>query len=67
MLGEVKGIGDYHSAVGQSVIFEIYGTQVKALTLDALIIAKSAADRPKDHVVLPELRALREALDPNED
>ena len=67
MLGEVKGIGGYKCAVQQSVIYEIYGTEVRALTLDALIIAKTAADRPKDHVVLPELRALKEALDPNEE
>lgn len=67
LLGEVKGIGDYTAAVEQSVIYEIYRTQIKALTLDALIVAKTAADRPKDHLVLPELYALREALDPNEE
>ena len=31
------------------------------------IDTKIAADRPKDHLVLPELYALREALDPNEE
>ena len=67
LLGEVKGIGDYDSVVAQSEVYEIYGRSVKALTLDALIIAKTAADRPKDHLVLPELYALKEALDPNEE
>ena len=67
LLGEVKGIGDYSAVVEQSVVYEIYGAAVKALSLDALIVAKTAADRPKDHLVLPELYALREALDPNEE
>lgn len=67
LLGEVKGIGDYNDAVLHSIAFEIYGHKVKALDLDALIISKTAANRPKDHLVLPELHALREALDPNVD
>ena len=67
LLGEVKGIGDYSDAFRRSVIFEIYGSKVRALDLNALIDSKTAADRPKDHLVLPELLALREALDPNEE
>ncbi|MEO8042584.1 MAG: hypothetical protein ABI646_08245 [Acidobacteriota bacterium] len=67
LLGEVKGIGDYSEAIGRSVIYEIYDTEVRALDLDGLIIAKTAAGRLKDHLVLPELYALREALDPDEE
>ena len=67
LLGEVKGVGDFSDAVSRSVTFDIFGYEVKALDLDALIAAKTAADRPKDHLVLPELLALREALDPNEE
>ena len=67
LLGEVKGVGDYPAVLGRSVVFEIYGSRINALDLDALIDAKTAADRPKDHLVLPELHALREALDPDED
>jgi hypothetical protein len=67
LLGEVKGIGDYAAALENSVSFRIYGCEIRALTLDALIKSKTAADRPKDHLVLPELYALREALDPREE
>ena len=67
MLGEVKGIGDYSAVLERSVVYQIYGCEVRALSLDGLILAKTAADRPKDHLVLPELYALREALDPNEE
>lgn len=67
LLGEVKGIGDYADAIENSVKYQIYGCEVRAFTLDALITSKTAADRPKDHLVLPELYALREALDPSEE
>lgn len=67
LLGEIKGLGDYANAVERSLTYSIYGAEVMALDLDALIDSKTAADRPKDHLVLPELYALREALDPNEE
>jgi hypothetical protein len=67
LLGEVKGLGGYADALANSLTYEIYDTEVKALNLSALIDTKTAADRPKDHLVLPELKALKEALDPNEE
>lgn len=67
LLGEVKGIGSYPEALANSVEYTIYGAKVKAFDLDALIVSKTAAGRPKDHLVLPELLALREALDPTEE
>lgn len=67
LLGEVKGIGSYPDALANSVVFYIYDTEVRAFDLDALIVSKTAADRPKDHLVLPELLALKEALDPTEE
>jgi hypothetical protein len=67
LLGEVKGLGDYADALKRSVVYEVYGARIRALGLNALIDTKIAADRPKDHLVLPELYALREALDPNEE
>lgn len=67
LLGELKGVGDYSDAIARSVVYTIYGVEINALDLDALIDSKKAADRPKDHLVLPELLALREALDPDEE
>ncbi len=67
LLGEIKGVGDFSVAIKQSVLYQIYGYSVYALDIDALIDSKTAAGRTKDLLVLPELHALREALDPNED
>ncbi|MGD9561584.1 MAG: hypothetical protein AB7F88_04565 [Pyrinomonadaceae bacterium] len=65
LLAEVAGVGDYKDAKERSVEFTIYDRIVRVLDLDALIAAKQAANRPKDQLVLPELLALREALDPD--
>ena len=40
----------------------LFALPCRVLTLDALIVAKRAAGRPKDLLVLPELEALREVL-----
>ncbi len=63
LLAEVAGVGDYIAAKERSVEFTIYERPVQVLNLDALIDAKQAANRPKDQLALPELLALREALD----
>lgn len=65
LLAEVAGVGDYAAANRRSVEFTVYDRIVMALDLDALIASKQAANRTKDQLVLPELMALREALDPN--
>lgn len=67
LLAEVLGVGDYAAAKESSVEFTIYDRAVRALDLEALIASKLAAGRPKDQLVLPELLALREALDPTID
>jgi hypothetical protein len=61
--GEVAGVGDYAAALAASEQVELFGATFDVLTLDALIASKSAAGRPKDLLVLPELEALREAAE----
>ena len=63
LLGEVSGIGDYAASLAASTPVELFGTNFDVLTLEALIISKRAAGRPKDLQVLPELEALREATE----
>lgn len=60
LLGEVTGIGDFSAVAAASMMVELFGHDYSVLTLDALIISKRAAGRPKDLQVLPELEALRE-------
>jgi len=59
-LGEVKGLGDYAACLALSEPIDLDGTEIRVLTLDALITAKRAMGRPRDlHAVL-ELEAIRE-------
>lgn len=67
LLGEVAGVGDFKGVLAESVNFDLFGYKVKVLSIRALIKAKRAAGRTKDLLVLPELEALREALDPEEE
>lgn len=61
LLGEVAGIGDFEQALASSIFVQLFGVECAVLSLKALIKAKRAADRPKDHLILPELEALLEA------
>jgi hypothetical protein len=67
MLGEVLGIGDYEAVKKESILIRLYGCDVRILTLEGLIKAKRAAGRTKDLLVLPELEALKEAIDETAD
>ena len=61
LLAEVPGIGNFEQALASSILVQLFGVECAVLSLEALIKAKRAADRPKDHLILPELEALREA------
>ena len=61
LLGEVSGIGIFEQALASSILVQLFGVECAVLSLEALIKAKRAADRPKDHLILPELEALLEA------
>ena len=63
LIGEVAGVGDYPAVAAGSMPVELFGRAYAVLTLDALIMSKRAAGRPKDLQVLPELEALREATE----
>lgn len=54
----VAGVGDYTRVRQSSVEVSAFDTRFRVLKLDALIEAKRAAGRPKDHAQLPELEAL---------
>lgn len=66
LLGEIAGIGDYAQTVASSTQVKLYERDYSVLTLNALITAKRAAGRPKDLQLLPELEALREAMQDEE-
>ncbi len=62
LLAEVSGVGTYIDVFNESIVINLFGFEVKVLSIEGLIKAKRAAGRAKDLLVLPELEALREAL-----
>lgn len=66
LLGEVLGIGNFHEVEKLSHIETLYDRSAKILSVDGLILAKKAAGQTKDLLVLPELEALKDFLDDQE-
>ena len=62
LLGEVAGIGNYTEVESMADSINLFRCNLKVLSVEGLILAKRAAGRTKDLLVLPELEALQESL-----
>jgi hypothetical protein len=60
ILGEVQGVGWYADCLENSDEINLFGYQLRVLTLEKLISAKRSAGRTKDLLALPELEAILE-------
>jgi len=60
VLGEITGVGDYDSVLAVSEEVLLYGANYRCINLDALIISKRAAGRPKDLEAIAELELIRD-------
>lgn len=58
ILSEVTGIGGFEQVKANSVEIELFGYQCKVISAKALIEAKMKMGRPKDQLVVAELKAL---------
>ena len=61
-LSAIEGLGDFQRVKEQSVGLELDEGVCQVLSLDALIEAKDAMDRPRDRQAAEQLRAIRERL-----
>lgn len=62
-LGEILGLGDYQAVKKRSLVVNVHGHELHLLNLDALIEAKKAMNRPRDHEAILQLEALQEHQD----
>jgi hypothetical protein len=60
LLGELSGIGSYAEVRKRSVPAQLFSAVYQFIDLDALIVSKRAAGRPKDLEAIAELEAIRE-------
>ena len=59
-LSEVRGLGSYDQVRSVSAPIEVEGARLRVLTIDALIAAKEAMNRPQDRETVRQLKAIRE-------
>lgn len=52
----MSGLGDYDDEVKNTVEIALSGFTVRVLSLERIIASKTAANRPKDRLVIPVLR-----------
>ena len=60
VLGEITGVGDYDAVLAVSEDVLLYGASYRCINLDALIVSKRAAGRPKDLEAVAELELIRD-------
>lgn len=60
IISEVTEIGNFEQVVDSSIEIELFGKKCRVLSLEALIKAKEKMGRPKDKLVVAELKALRQ-------
>lgn len=59
LLGEMSGVGGYREIAGDAKSMNLGGVFCRVASLDTIIRSKEAANRPKDQLTLPELKALK--------
>jgi hypothetical protein len=59
-LSEILGLGGYEQVRRASVSVEVEGRQFRVLSIDALITAKEAMNRPRDREAVRQLKAVRQ-------
>lgn len=58
-LSTVLGLGDFEQVKQQSLELRLWGGSCRILTIDALIRAKQATDRPHDRQTIDQLRVIQ--------
>lgn len=60
LLGEITGGGGYEELLPHTNVLELFGVEIRCLSLEWLIRTKRAAGRPRDLEAVAELEALLE-------
>lgn len=55
----LNGLGGYSRVKQESEVFDVEGTKIRVLNLDALIRAKKAMNRPRDREAVSQLEAIK--------
>jgi predicted nucleotidyltransferase len=58
LLTSISGVGEFERVNDRAIEIEIFGRRARVISLEDLIAAKEALDRPKDKLAVAELRAI---------
>ena len=58
-ISEVLGVGDFDVVLGESLPVQLGFGECRILSLDALIRAKEAMNRPRDREAVVQLKAIK--------
>lgn len=64
-LSAIEGLGDFGPVKQASELFDVEGMPLRVLTLDALIQARRALNRPRDRELLRYLQVLKDLRESN--
>lgn len=59
----MSGLGSFYQEVANTIDVDLRGIRVKVLTLARILASKTAANRPKDQLVIPVLRATLKTIE----
>lgn len=62
ILGEIPPLSGYDEVASGAVRIELFGRECAVISLDHLITIKETVARPKDLIVVAELKAIRDRL-----
>lgn len=60
LLGSITGVGNFTEVNAHAIEIDLFGQQVRVMSLDDLIKAKETLGREKDRLAARELRAIKE-------
>lgn len=60
LLGSITGVGNFTEVNAHAIEIDLFGRQVRVMSLDDLIKAKETLGREKDRLAARELRAIKE-------
>lgn len=62
VLSSIRGVGDFARTRAGSIEIELFGRRCRVISIEDLILAKTALGREKDLLAVKELRAIIEKL-----
>jgi hypothetical protein len=65
ILSSITGVGDFERVNSSAITIQLFGRDIRVISIEDLISAKETLGREKDRLAAKELRAIKERIDRN--